>query len=266
VAFAERGRYELSAVRTTARPSGDGWVIDGAKSAVFDGASAAEVVVIARAEGSVGDEGIGVFVVSGSDVKAAPRTLMDPTISLADLSFQDVAVSAERTLVEPGDPRGAEAVRRAWQASTIAVAASTTGTCRRIFDITLEYAKVREQYERQIGSFQALKHRFADAYLSVERATALMYFAALTISEDDPRRAEAASLAKAAAGDCQRLLVGEGLQLHGGVGFTWEYDLHFLLKRAKAGDALLGNATFHRAELARMLGLTAGAEPQAVSA
>jgi alkylation response protein AidB-like acyl-CoA dehydrogenase len=266
VAFAERGRYELAAVETTARRSGDGWVIDGAKSVVFDGGSADEIAVIARAEGTSGDDGLGVFVVSGADVKAAPRTTMDPTLSLADLSLQGVSVPADRVLVDPADPGGAESIRRAWQSSVIALAWSTVGTCRRIFDITLEYAKVREQYERQIGSFQALKHRFADAYLSVERATSLCYFAALTVAEDDPRRAEAASLAKAAAGDCQRLLVREGLQLHGGVGFTWEYDLHFLLKRAKAGDALLGTADFHRAELARMLGLTAGSSPVGVSA
>jgi alkylation response protein AidB-like acyl-CoA dehydrogenase len=121
--------------------------------------------------------------------------------------------------------------------------------------MTLEYAKVREQYGKPIGSFQALKHRLADMYLSVERASSLCYFAALTIAEEDPRRTEAASLAKAAVGECQRLVVGEGLQLHGGIGFTWEHDLHFLLKRAKAGDALFGNAISHRARLAAMLGL-----------
>jgi alkylation response protein AidB-like acyl-CoA dehydrogenase len=81
----------------------------------------------------------------------------------------------------------------------------------------------------------------------------------LTIAEEDDRRAEAASLAKAAAGECQRLLVGEGLQLHGGIGYTWEHDLHFLLKRAKTGDVLFGNAASHRAQLARLLGLTGAA-------
>ncbi len=93
-------------------------------------------------------------------------------------------------------------------------------------------------------------------YLAVERATALSYFAALTIAEDDPRRAEATAMAKAAAGDCQRLLTTDGLQLHGGIGFTWEHDLHFWLKRAKTGEYLLGTATAHRAHLAQLLGLT----------
>jgi alkylation response protein AidB-like acyl-CoA dehydrogenase len=90
----------------------------------------------------------------------------------------------------------------------------------------------------------------------VERASSLCWFAALTIAEDDPRRHEAASLAKAAVGECQRLVVAEGLQLHGGIGFTWEHDLHFLLKRAKVGDALFGGAVAHRAVLAALLGLT----------
>jgi alkylation response protein AidB-like acyl-CoA dehydrogenase len=133
----------------------------------------------------------------------------------------------------------------------------TVGACRKIFEDTLEYAKQREQYDRPIGSFQALKHRLADMYLAVERATALCYFAALTIAEEDVRRTEAASLAKAAAGECQQLLVKDGLQLHGGIGYTWEHDLHFLLKRAKAGDALFGNAITHRAKLAKQLGLVA---------
>jgi alkylation response protein AidB-like acyl-CoA dehydrogenase len=100
-------------------------------------------------------------------------------------------------------------------------------------------------------------------YLAVERASSLGWFAALTIAEDDPRRREAASVAKAAAGECQRLVVGEGLQLHGGIGFTWEHDLHFWLKRAKVGDALFGNAAAHRAALAQMLGLAANDEEAA---
>jgi alkylation response protein AidB-like acyl-CoA dehydrogenase len=135
------------------------------------------------------------------------------------------------------------------------MALSTVATCRHIFETTLQYAKDRVQFDRPIGSFQAIKHRLADCYLAVEKASALAYFAALTIAEDDPRRATATAMAKAAAGDCQRLLVTDGLQLHGGIGFTWEHDLHLLLKRAKTGDLLFGTAAAHRADLARDLGL-----------
>jgi hypothetical protein len=176
-------------------------------------------------------------------------TAMDQTMRLA-IAAEPVGLSADLRAI-----------------SVALTTALQVGGMQRALDTTVGYSQERVQFGRQIGSFQALKHRFADAYLSVERATSLCYFAALTIAEDDPRRAQAASLAKAAAGDCQRLLVGEGLQLHGGVGFTWEHDLHFLLKRAKTGDALLGNATYHRSELARMLGLTAAVTaPVGVSA
>jgi alkylation response protein AidB-like acyl-CoA dehydrogenase len=160
-------------------------------------------------------------------------------------------------LAAPGAAGVADGLDRAGQEATVALAASTTGACRVIFEQTVEYAKVREQYGRPIGSFQALKHRMADMYLAVERAASLVYFAALTIAEEDPRRADAASMAKAAAGECQRLIVEDGLQLHGGIGMTWEHDLHFLLKRALTGDTLYGNAVHHRTRLARMLGLVA---------
>jgi alkylation response protein AidB-like acyl-CoA dehydrogenase len=251
VALAEGDRWDVAKVACRARPAGGGFVLRGLKTAVFDGATAEEIAVVARA-----DEGLGVFVVPGAAVKATPRTLIDATLALADLALEDVAVPAERVLIAPG--QGAErAVARALEVATVAFALATVGACRRIFELTLEYTKVRRQYDRPIGSFQALKHRLADMYLAVERATALGYFAALTLAEDDPRRAEAAALAKAEAGDCQSLLVGDGLQLHGGIGFTWEHDLHLWLKRAKAGDALLGGAVQQRARLARQLGLAA---------
>jgi alkylation response protein AidB-like acyl-CoA dehydrogenase len=168
-----------------------------------------------------------------------------------------VEVEGERVLVEPGDPAVTRVVERTLQEATTALALSTVATCRAIFEVTLQYAKDREQFGRPIGSFQALKHRLADCYLAVERASSLAYFAALTIAEDDERRAVATAMAKAAAGDCQRLLARDGLQLHGGIGFTWEHDLHFLLKRAKTGDLLFGTAATHRAHLAQLLGLEA---------
>jgi len=255
VAVAEHDRWDLAAIECSARSNGDGFRLRGQKSAVFDGATASEIAVVARVP-EAGPEQLAVLLVPGSAVKAQPRTLLDPTLALADVAFEDVDVPADRVLAPPG-PHAARAIERALEGATVALALATVGTCRRIFELTLAYAKERRQYGRAIGSFQALKHRLADLYLAVERATALGYFAALTIAEDDPRRAEAASLAKAEAGECQRLVVEDGLQLHGGIGFTWEHDLHLFLKRAKAGDPLLGSAAEHRAKLARRLGLVA---------
>ena len=257
LALAEAGRWDLGSIAATARRTAGGWVLDGTKSHVFDGATADDLAVVARLEDSSGDEGLGVFLVPGDAVTSRPSAVIDPTMPLATVVLDGTEVDDERVLFEPGDPRGPDAIRRSVEEATAALALSTTATARAIFETTLQYAKDREQFDRPIGSFQALKHRLADLYLAVERANALAWFAALTIAEDDERRPVAVAMAKAGAGDCQRLVVRDGLQLHGGIGFTWEHDLHFLLKRAKSGDLLFGTAATHRAELARLLGLVA---------
>ena len=119
------------------------------------------------------------------------------------------------------------------------LAMMTVGACQRALDMVLEYVRGREQFGVPIGSFQAVKHKAVDMYVAIERARALGYFAALTIAEGDERRSLAASMAKAAAGDAQRIVVQHGIQLFGGIGFTWENDLHLYLRRAKAGELLL---------------------------
>ena len=256
LAIAEDGRWDATAIATVATPSGSGWALSGAKCAIVDGDAADDVVVVARAEGSHREEGLGAFVLDGTSLAASARRVVDPTLHVTDVALDGVTVDADRVLAAPGEPHVGAALARVLDHATVGIAASTVGACRRIFEMTLEYAKAREQFGRPIGAFQAIKHRLADMYLSVERATALLYFAALTVSEDDPRRREAVSLAKAGAGECQRLVAEDGLQLHGGIGMMWEYDLHLLLKRAKSGEALFGTAAAHRAALARQLALT----------
>jgi alkylation response protein AidB-like acyl-CoA dehydrogenase len=255
LALAEEAGWRLSTVATTARPAGDGWALTGTKLHVLDGATADEVVVVARAEGTTGLDGLGAFLVPGPAAAATVVPAIDPTLGLATVALDAVAVPAGRVLLEPGAPGATRALERAVEQATTAMALSTVATSRAIFEATVQYAKDRVQFDRPIGAFQAIKHRLADLYLAVEKASALAYFAALTIAEDDERRASATAMAKAAAGDCQRLAVRDGLQLHGGVGFTWEHDLHLLLKRAKAGDFLLGTAAAHRADLAVRMGL-----------
>ena len=257
LAAAEDGRWRLGQTATTAQRGGSGWVLTGTKSHVVDGATADELAVVARLHGTAGHDGLGAFLVPRAAVTVNPLAVIDPTVPLASVVLDGVDVDDAQVLFEPGDPRALPALRRTLEEATTAVALSTTATCRVIFETTLQYAKDREQFGRPIGSFQALKHRLADMYLAVERATSLAYLAVLTIAEDDDRRAVAASMAKAAAGDCQSLVAGDGLQLHGGIGYTWENDLHFWLKRAKSGDLLFGTAAIHRARLARLLGLAA---------
>src|SRR5207245_859771 len=137
------------------------------------------------------------------------------TGTLALVGFDGVRVDGDRALGEPG-PETAAAVRRAVEVATTALAVETVGAAQAIFDITLAYAKQREQFGSPIGSFQAIKHKFADMLVALERARATSYFAALTIAEDDDRRALATSTAKAAAGDCAARLAKEGIQIHGG--------------------------------------------------
>jgi alkylation response protein AidB-like acyl-CoA dehydrogenase len=253
LALAEDGRWEpADVVATTAGKDGPTWVLDGVKTHVVDAVAATELAVLAR-----GDAGLGMFVVPASAVHCSTPQQLDPTLPVSTVTLTRVRVQGERVLIEPGDPRAERAATRALEHATTAVALSTVATCRAIFDVTLQYVKDREQFGRPIGSFQAIKHRLAECYLAVERASALAWFAALTIAEDDDRRAPATMMAKAAAGECSQLLTRDGLQLHGGVGFTWEHDLHFLLKRAMAGNLLFGPAATHRARLARLMGLVA---------
>ena len=252
LAVAEAGSWRLRDVGSTlsAEPAGDGWRLTGHKHAVLDGATADAVVVVARA-----GSGLGAFLVRPRQFEARRLAALDPTLPLADLTFDGTVLTGDQVLAPPSpdvEPR----IERVLQEATVVLAIGTVAACREIFQRALEYSKVRVQYDRPIGSFQALKHRMANMYLAVERAASLGWYAALTVAEDDPRRAEAAALAKAAAGECQALVVGDGLQLHGGIGFTWEHDLHFLLKRAKVGAVLFGGAAQHRAVLAERLGLT----------
>jgi alkylation response protein AidB-like acyl-CoA dehydrogenase len=139
--------------------------------------------------------------------------------------------------------------------AVVGVAIETVGTCQAIFDVALEHAKTRVQFGVPIGSFQAIKHKFADLLVALEKARATAYFAAACLAEDDERVPLAASTAKAAAGDCQRVVAQEGIQVLGGMGYTWEHDMHLLVKRAKTGEALFGSTAEHRARVADLLGL-----------
>jgi alkylation response protein AidB-like acyl-CoA dehydrogenase len=209
------------------------WRLNGTGRHVLDGDRAERIAVVTPA---------GVFVVLADDVAADRTPIFDPGLHVAEVHFPDVRVTREH--LSDVDPK------RARHVALTGLALTTVGACRRILDLVLDHVKTRVQFGAPIGSFQAVKHKAADMYVAIERARALAYFAALTIAEDDPRRRLAASMAKAAAGEAQTLVFRHGLQLHGGMGFTWENDLQLALKRAKAGELLLGGAAEHRAQIA----------------
>ena len=184
----------------------------------------------------------GVFVVDKGDVVVRRSPVFDPILHIADVSFAGVRIA--------DDARMHVDAEKARHVALTGMAITTVGACQRILDLVLEHVKQRQQFGVAIGSFQAVQHKAVDMHVATERARALSYFAALTIAADDPRRRLAAAMAKASAGEAQAVLFRHGLQLFGAMGFTWENDLQFALKRAKAGELLLGGAAEHRAMIA----------------
>ncbi len=249
LAVTERvGGPDPAPVQAVATRMGGGWRLDGTKTAVLSGDVADELLVIAREPGGDRD-GLVAALVPRTEVSVTPEAPLDATRSLVDVTLDGIRVEDDRVLGEPG-PSTAQGLRRAIEAGTVALAVEIVGTCQTILDVTLEYAKHREQFGVPIGSFQAIKHKFADMLISLERARATAYFAALCVAENDPRRSIAAPTAKAAAGDCQRLLTKEGIQIHGGIGYTWEHDMHLYVRRAKTDAALLGDTRQEHARIA----------------
>jgi alkylation response protein AidB-like acyl-CoA dehydrogenase len=256
IAIAEQtGSFDPADVATAITFDGDHAVVSGAKRFVMEGDAVDELVVVGRVSGEPGDDaGVRAVVVPVAAVSTELLDAFDGSRRLVHIDLDNVRVERDAVLGDP-EASAAPALRRALEEATVCLALEMVGTAQTIFDITLEYAKHREQFGVPIGSFQATKHKFADMMIALERARSLGYFAALTIAEDDPRRTSATSVAKAAAGDAQRLIAKEGIQIHGGIGYTWEHDMHLYVRRIKSGEPLFGTSTWHRARVADLLGV-----------
>jgi alkylation response protein AidB-like acyl-CoA dehydrogenase len=174
-----------------------------------------------------------------------PITTVDP--SRRAFALDTSSLDGERCSVS------AEAVRRVLDVAHACLAAEMVGTAQRIFDMAIAYAKERYQFDRPIGSFQAIQHKLADAALALERATAAVQYAAMTCDADDADRTRACHVAKAAAGEAARRILKDGIQVHGGIGYTWEHDLHLYLRRATGDEYLLGPTGWHHDRLADLL-------------
>jgi alkylation response protein AidB-like acyl-CoA dehydrogenase len=231
-----------------ARRDGAGWILEGERRYVLDGDVADEVAVAAHVEAG---DGVGLFVVPQGAAAAQRVVAFDPSRPLAHLRFDGVRVEADRVLGTPGG--SARALGRALERATVAAALECAGTCRTLLEITLEHARNRRQFDQPIGAFQAIQHKCADMFVQLEKARATGYFAMMALAEDDPRRSLAASMAKAAASDCQRLVCKEGIQIHGGMGYTWESDVQLFVRRAKTLEALFGTGGAHRQRIADLL-------------
>ena len=245
VAFTEaNGRWTEDGI--TASASADG-KITGEKMFVLDGHTADLILVAAR-----GAKGVSLYAVEkgAAGLSATALSTMDQTRKQAKLTFAD---TPGKLIGEEGG--GWAILTKMLDKAVIALAAEQVGGSQKCLDMSVEYAKVRVQFGRPIGSFQAIKHKCADMLLETESAKSAAYYAMWAASEDNDEVPVVASLAKAYCSEAYFHSAAENIQIHGGIGFTWEHDAHLYFKRAKSSELLFGDPTFHREQLAQRIGI-----------
>lgn len=248
VAFTEvNGRWDEAGIQAEAIVDGDAWRISGEKHFVLDGGIADLVIVAARTP-----DGVSLFAVDGSadGLTKVTTPTMDQTRKQATLTFEDVP----GTLIgESGG--GWEVLSTVLDLAAVSLAAEQVGGAQRCLDLSVEYAKERVQFGRPIGSFQAIKHKCADMLLEVESAKSAAYYAGWCAAQMNDELPSVASLAKAYCSEAFFKTAGETIQIHGGIGFTWEHPAHMYFKRAKSSELLFGDPTYHRELLAQRIGI-----------
>ena len=198
------------------------------------------------------EDGITLFLVDAKTDGIKVEVLKTMTgAKLCEVVFDNVAVPQKNLLGELD--KGWPVVKRVIQEATVAECAWMSGGARWILETCIDYAKERIQFGRPIGSFQAIQHKCADMAVGVEGATSLVYYAAWAISENDPGATLATHVAKAWCSDVYKQAAFDGIQIHGGIGFTWDHDMHLYLKRAKAAEVAYGDANYHREKVAQLL-------------
>ncbi len=243
----ESGRWDESGIEMTATGDGDNWKLSGTKMYVLDGHTADLIIVAART-----GNGVSLFTVAG-DADGLTRTAlstMDQTRKQAKLEFANTPATLIGT---EGD--GWTVLERVLDLAAVGLAAEQVGGAQMCLDMSVEYAKVRVQFGRPIGSFQAIKHKCADMLLEVESAKSAAYYAGWCAAELNDELPSVASLAKAYCSEAYFHASAENIQIHGGIGFTWEHPAHLYFKRAKSSELLFGDPTYHRELLAQRIGL-----------
>jgi len=246
---------DLDYVRMEARTDGDRFVLSGTKLFVPDAHTADFLIVAARdGEGDEQNKGISLFLLdAGRDgISVSLLPTMDNTRKLCAVEFRDVSVGQDGMLGERG--RGWSYLRRSLNRAQVGVSAECVGGAQRCMEMATQYAKERIQFDQPIGAFQAVKHRCSQMYLEVESARSLLYWAAWSQDHGDPKEAAlSASAAKVYCTESFKHVACAAIQILAGTGFTWEHDLHFLLKRAKANEVMMGDPFYHREEIARIM-------------
>ena len=241
------GRWDIEGIELAATKSGDDWSLTGVKSYVLDGHTASLILVAARTAA-----GISLFAVDGeaSGLTRTALATMDQTRKQAKLEFEGVA---GRLIGEDGD--AGPVLQKTLDLAAVALAAEQVGGAQRVLEMSVEYAKTRIQFGRPIGSFQAIKHKCADMLLEVESAKSAAYYAGWAAAEDNDELPVTACLAKAYCSEAYFHAAAENIQIHGGIGFTWEHDAHLYFKRAKSSELILGDPAYHRELLAQRIGI-----------
>jgi alkylation response protein AidB-like acyl-CoA dehydrogenase len=243
----DRGDWDLATTSTTATRSGDGWVVNGVRSFVTDGNVASLILVPAMTE-----KGLSLFAVKGDATGVARESLptMDQTRKQSRIELSDAPAAL---IGVEGEALGG--LETTMQIAEAALAAEQVGGAQRVLNNAVEYAKNRVQFGRPIGSFQAIKHKCADMLLDVESAKSAAYYAAWAAQERNDELPIAASLAKSFCSEAYFHCAAENIQIHGGIGFTWEHHAHLYFKRAKSSELFLGDPAYHRELLAQRLGI-----------
>jgi alkylation response protein AidB-like acyl-CoA dehydrogenase len=247
------GRSDADAIEATATADSGGYLLDGTKLFVPDAHVADLVIVAARKEGTKGADGISLFAVETPKDGVTVTTLatMDQTRKLCEVKLDKVRVGPEALVGKAGD--GWKTLQRVTDGAKVALCAEMCGGAERVLEMSVEYAKVRVQFDRPIGSFQAIQHKCANMLLLVESSKSATYYAAWAVANDVPEAPLAAAMAKSYTSDAYRVVVGDGIQIHGGIGFTWEHDMHLYFKRAKGSEFMFGDATINRERVAQLM-------------
>ena len=243
----ESGRWDVEGIAMVASRAGDGWMLDGTKSYVIDGHTADLILVAART-----GNGVSLFALPGDaeGLTRTPLATMDQTRKQAKLTF---AATPARLVGEEGG--AGPVLSKTLDLAAVALAAEQVGGAQRVLDMSVEYAKHRIQFGRPIGSFQAIKHKCADMLLEVESAKSAAYYAGWAAAEDNDELPVTACLAKAYCSEAYFHAAAENIQIHGGIGFTWDHDAHLYFKRAKSSELILGDPSYHRELLAQRIGI-----------
>ncbi len=249
------GRWDAEGIQLEAKKDGAGFVLSGTKLFVPDAHLADVIVVAGRAPGSKGKDGISLFLVDAKSagVTITPLKTMDQTRKLSEVVLKDVKVSADRVVGAPGE--GWKLLDRIADRGKVGLCAEMCGGAQKVLEMSVDYAKVREQFGKPIGSFQAIQHKCANMLVEVESSKSVTYYAAWAVANDVAEAPLAAAMAKAYCSDAYRHTAGEGIQIHGGIGFTWEHDMHIFFKRAKSSEVTFGDATWNRELVAQHIDL-----------